>query len=168
MVSTAIGLSHILVVTGFVFPVVYAKTHGAESLAEARMLMLAPTRFAVHYFWLFPALLAISCVTFVRATSRRNGEVAEILTCGLCVQGLVAWSAAFCFCFDAFTGPMCLHHGPEFEFGTFLTACLGVFSVTFATLLAPIVLVLSPKIFGKGKEEAERIKIDRAKPRSIE
>ena len=74
--------------------------------------------------------------------NRSSGkDVGTMLICGLCLQGLIVWSAASCFCYDAFTGDMSLHRAAEFQFGTFLTACFGVFPATLLALLAPITAV---------------------------
>ena len=141
LVCSAIGLSHILLVVTTVFPILYARAYGKAAPVEAEELMLAPTRFAVHHVWLFVVLLALVALVFVLRNLSSGRNVGSMLICGLCLQGLVVWSAAFCFFYDAVTGPMSLLRGPEFELGTFLTSCLGVFPTTLVALLAPITAV---------------------------
>ncbi len=156
MLCTALGFSHILLLFGAIFPGLYAQAYGIRTDTEAEMIMLAPSRFAVHYAWLFPLLLFVVCLAFHLAVSRRAWHTSGLLICGLCTQGLVVWAAAFCFCFDAFTGDMCLHHLPEFERERFLSAGFGVFPATLTALLVPIVVVAFAGVFGKGKEESPR------------
>ena len=140
MVCSAIGLSHILVVVATVFPALYSGTYRIARV-ESEDFMLAPARFAVHHTWLFVVFLGIVALIFVLRNLSSSENVGNMLVCGLCLQGLIVWSAAFCFCYDAFTGDMSLHRGPEFEFGTFLTAYFGVFPATLLALLAPITAV---------------------------
>jgi hypothetical protein len=156
MLCSMIGLMHILVVTGLIFPALYARTLGMESALEASTLMLGPTKFATDHFWIFPVILAIACVAFIAAVSRWEAKAVELLISGLCAQGLIVWAAAFCFCFDIFTGPMCLHHGPEFELGLFFTACFGIFPVTLATLLVPIAAVFCTEFFKNKKRKVKQ------------
>ncbi|NLF16562.1 MAG: hypothetical protein GX595_04800 [Lentisphaerae bacterium] len=156
MLCAALGFSHILFLFGDLFPILYAQAYRITTLAEAEIIMPAPSRFAVHYAWLFPLLLFVVWLVFLLAVSHGAWRTSEFLICGLCVQGLVVWAAAFCFFFDAFTGGMCLHHLPEFERERFLSAGFGVFPTTLTALLVPIVVVALSGVFGKGKEESAR------------
>ncbi len=155
MMCSTLGFSHIVIIAVLFFPSFNATAYGCRSLGEALTCMLAPTRLAVNNLWVFPTLLVVINLVIAIGFAYRRVQIAPLLICGLCFQGLVVWSLAFCLCFYAFTGLMCLHHGPEFELGSFLGAGFGVFPVTLLTLLVPIVVVASAMVIAARRKHAQ-------------
>lgn len=110
---------------------------------ELANFMSTPTRLASEYAWSFGlALLLILAVT-VAALRRRPAHSLEIAVVSLCAQGAVAWIAMFCYFYEAFCGPMCLHAEPQFSLVEFLCFEGGVFPISLAGLAAPIMFLFT-------------------------
>lgn len=156
LISSTLGLTHVVVLAVLSFPALFATAYGCRSLNEALACMLAPTRLVVNELWMFPALLVVINLVIAAGFAFRKDQIAPLLICGLCFQGLAIWLLAFCLCFYGFTGTMCLHHGPEFELEQFLVAGFGVFPVTLAALLVPIAVVTWTMVTEKKQKNAEQ------------
>jgi hypothetical protein len=132
--ATSIALSDIVWTGGRFVPIIYRALFRTESEADIRLsLMPAITRLASDFSLLFVAIICLTGFAAVLLSRTRHSQAWVLL--GATSQCFVAWTACFCFCFDSFTGGMCLHHGPEFEIGRFVTTAWGVFPITLATLL---------------------------------
>jgi hypothetical protein len=101
--------------------------------------MLAPTRVASEHTWVFVLGILLVVVASVIGLKRSPGNALQITVVGLCMQGALVWVAMFCFCYSGFCGPMTLHHGPAFDPAEFVSFEAGVFPITLAALLAPII-----------------------------
>lgn len=110
-----------------------------KSMDEAWDLMPPITRFASKQSWLIVIALGAVCLGSLLALRRFPERTIHCMTVGLCAEGFVTWLAMFCFCFDGFTGPMSLHHSPEFELLQFVSFGAGIFPVTLLLLVAPMI-----------------------------
>jgi hypothetical protein len=149
LLASAGVLSFVCVVIGHIFPQMFRALYGLKTLDETRAFMPAITRIAADYSWTLPVFLAGICLCSFVVLRRLPDKPVPCITVGLCTQGLVTWAAMFCFCYPAFTGGMCLHHGPEFEFERFASCGAGVFPVTFVLLVAPMIVAFWPKVISK-------------------
>ena len=149
LLASAGVLSFVCVVSGHLFPQTFRALYRLKTLDETRAFMPAITRLAADYSWTLPVFLVGICLCSFVVLRRLPDKTVPCITVGLCAQGLVTWAAMFCFCYPAFTGGMCLHHGPEFEFERFVSCGAGVFPVTFVLLLAPMIVVFWPRVISR-------------------
>lgn len=144
LLAVATGLSFVVVLAGALVTPCFRALYGLNSLDEAWDLMPAITRLASDHSWVIALLFGLLCLGSLRVLRHPPNRALQSLTLGLCPQGLVAWSAAFCYCYDGFTGPMCLHHGPQFEWLRFACFGAGVFPVTLMLIITPLAAALWP------------------------
>jgi hypothetical protein len=112
LVASAAAQSFACVLIARIVAPTFLSLYRLESLDEARDFMPPITRFASEHSWLIAIALAAVCFGSLLTLRRFPERTMQCLAVGLCAEGLVTWSAMFCFCFSAFTGLMCLHHGP--------------------------------------------------------
>ena len=149
LIASAVTLSFVCVLVAWLVPPAFRLMYGLKSLDEVREFMPTITRLASDHPWFIAVLLAAVCVASLVALRRLPDSVIQCIVVGLCAQGLVTWAAMFCFCFEAFTGPMSLHHGPEFEFLQFASFGAGVFPVTLLLVAAPLIAALWPRVISR-------------------
>lgn len=149
LLASGVILSFVCLVVAWIIPQVFFWLYRPKSFYEVRELMPAVTRIATDFSWLFAVLIAAVSLAGVVYLWRLSDRVVECITAGLCAQGLITWTAMFCFFFDGFTGPMCMHHGPEFEFPQFVSLGFGVFPVTLLLVVAPLIMALWPRAIAK-------------------
>ena len=149
LIASAVTFSFVCVLIAWLVPPAFRSLYGLKSLDEVRDFMPAITRVASDHSWFIAVLLAGVCLASLVALRRLPDRTVQCITVGLCAQGLVTWVAMFCFCFEGFTGPMSLHHGPEFEFPQFASFGAGVFPVTLLLVVAPIIAALWPRLISK-------------------
>jgi hypothetical protein len=112
--------------------------------------MPAVTRFAADNHWAFTVVNAVLCLVAIGFLRRRPEKAPRIVLAAACGLGLGTWVAMFGYCYVGFTGPMCLHHEPEFDLLNFLAFGGGVFPVTLAVLAALGGLAFGRWAGGKG------------------
>jgi hypothetical protein len=149
LVASAVTLSFVCVSVAWLVPAAFRSLYGLKSLDEVRDFMPAITRLASDHSWFIAVLLSGACLVSIAALRRLPDRTVQCITVGLCAQGLVTWMAMFCFCFEGFTGPMCLHHGPEFELPQFVSFGAGVFPVTLLLVVSPMISALWPRVTSK-------------------
>jgi hypothetical protein len=156
LAAAAVVSGYVVLLIGDVIPRFFQVAY-KETTAGALDIMPVPTRFASEYAWLFA--LVVLLVVIVAALCLRHSPTNAILisTVGLCAQGAVVWAAMFCFCYKAFCGPMSLHHGPAFDPAEFVSFEAGVFPITLAALLAPIIALC---IHRKGVNSIARVVVE--------
>ena len=108
---------------------------------EVVAFMHAPTRFATTHTWLFGSAFALITLTTVFTLRRPQANIARIGIVNLCSQGLVAWIALFCYCYEGFCGTMEIRSGSNFILTEFLQFEGGIFLITFLGFAAPLVLL---------------------------
>jgi hypothetical protein len=143
LIAAAAIQSFVCICLGQVVPQAYRSLYHLKSLEEERVFIPAITLFASDHSWLIALALATVCAASIAALRRFPEKTVPCMTVGLCAQGLVTWSAMFCFCFEGFTGAMCLHHGPEFEFFQFVSFGAGVFPITLLLIVVPMIAAFS-------------------------
>ena len=105
---------------------------------DIRMLMPSITRAASDFVIVFVVLILLVGASAIMLSRVRSHCANACLLAGVSAQGLIVWVAFFCFCFESFTGAMCLHHGSRFEMLQFARSAWGVFPVTLLALLVPL------------------------------
>jgi hypothetical protein len=118
---------------------VYRALYRDETTANIRLIMPAITRFASDCALVFVVLICMAGFLAAMLSRNRPDLGRSYLVAGVSGQVLIAWVAAFCFCFESFTGPLCLHHAPSFELPQFLTTAYGFFPVTLVAVLLPLI-----------------------------
>ena len=115
LLSSTFGLSHVVLLVGWVTPDAYSSVYRLKSLQEARAIMPNFTEVAVDHSRVFA--VAMGLIGFVTAIfiHRMPERKIPFVTIGLCCQWLVAWVAMLAFLFEAVTGEWSLHHDPEFQ-----------------------------------------------------
>ena len=88
LISSTLGLTHVVVLAVLYFPSLFAMAYGMRSLSEALACLLAPTRLVVNEPWMFPALLVVINLVIATGFAYRKDQIAPLLICGLCFQGL--------------------------------------------------------------------------------
>lgn len=149
LVSSAVTLSFVCVLLAGLVPPAFHALYGLKSLIEVREFMPTITRLASDHSWFIVVLLAGVCFASLVALRRFPDRTVQCITVGLCAQGLVTWTAMFCFCFEGLTGPMCMHHGPEFDIVSFISFGAGIFPVTLLLVVAPMIAALWLRVFPK-------------------
>ncbi len=142
LLGSTLGLSHVVLLVGWVTPDAYRSIYRLKSLQEAREIMPNFTELAVDHSWVFA--VAMGLVGFVTTIfiHRMPERKIPFVTIGLCGQWLVAWLAMLAFLFKAVAGDMSLHHGPEFDPSAFMCFGAGVFPVTLTAVLLPLFLAV--------------------------
>jgi hypothetical protein len=149
LIASAVTQSFVcLLISSLVTPF-FRSTYGLKSWGEAREFMPTITRLASDHSWFIAVLFAAVCVASLVALRRLPDSPIQCIVVGQCALGLVTWASMFCFCFEGFTGPMSLHHGPEFEFIQFASFGAGVFPVTLILVVAPVISALWPRLISK-------------------
>lgn len=143
--ASAVSLSYFIVLVAEATPKFFEIGYSA-SPSEARILMPNLTRIVVDYPWVFASTIILACILAMILLRRSPSRTIEIATIGLCAQGTIFWLTMFCIFAKSFEGPMCLHHGPEFEFFEFIAFGSGVFPVTLAALLLLVVALFYPRL----------------------
>jgi hypothetical protein len=149
LITSAVTLSFVCVLIAWLVPPAFRSLYSLKSFDEVREFMPAITRLASDHSWFIAVLLAGVCFASLVALRRLPDRAVQCITVGLCAQGLVMWAAMFCFCFEGLTGPMSLHHGPEFDVVTFVLFGAGVFPVTLLLVVAPMIAALWPRVISK-------------------
>ena len=149
LMATAVTLSYVSVLIAGLVPPAFRAMYGLKSLEEVREFMPTLTRLASDHSWFIALLLAGVCLTSMMLLRRLPDRPVQCITVGLCAQMLVMWAAMFCFCFEGFTGPMSMHHGPEFDAVSFVSFGTGVFPVTFVLIIATLVGALWPRAISR-------------------
>jgi hypothetical protein len=144
LVAAGIAQALVCVVVAACAPHYFTILYRLETLGKAWEFMPTITRVAVRGAFVIPLLHALVCVVSLFWLKRCPDRILTVATVGLCAEGLVTWSTMFCFCFEGFTGLMCMHHGPRFELPEFLTFAWGVFPITLILILAPMAAALWP------------------------
>lgn len=104
----------------------------------------AITRLAIDYYWIPLSLVILSGLLsiFNQYIFKDQEKSRFIMLLTLWFHFCIIWAVLFFYCYEGFTGAMCLHHGPEFEIQQFLLFAFGFFPITFLMLLSvPIVLI---------------------------
>ena len=149
LIASSVTFSFVCVLIAWLVPPAFRSLYGLKSLDEVRDFMPSITRVASDQSWFIAVLLAGVCLASLVALRRLPDRKVQCITVGLCAQGLVTWAAMFCLCFEGFTGPMSLHHGPEFGFPEFVSFGFGVFPVTLALVVTPLLCALWPRVISK-------------------
>lgn len=137
LAATAAVGSYVVLIVGNLVPRFFEVAWNLRP-GEVAGVVSPLTRFATTTSWVFvlAELLAVAvALLFFRL---RPEQLIRVTVAALCVQGIVVWSALFCYCYDGFCGPMNLHHGPEFDLVRFCRFEAGVFPVTFLLMLLPL------------------------------
>lgn len=145
LIAAAGILSFICVLVGWLVPPAFCSFYGLNSFEEARSSMPGITRLASDYSWFFAVVIGAVCIGALVAIRQHSSRIVQCITVGLCAQGIVVWLAMFSFFYDGFTGSMCLHHGPKFELLQFVSVGAGVFPVTLALVLTPLLVAVWPR-----------------------
>jgi hypothetical protein len=145
LVASAAILSFVCVLIAWLVPPAFRSLYGLKSLDEVREFMPAITRLATGHSWFIAVSIVAVCLASLVALRRKPDRTVQCITVGLCAQGLVTWAAMFCFCFEGFTGPVSLHLGPRFEIIQFACFGAGVFPVTLALVVTPLIAALWPR-----------------------
>ena len=145
ILATAVASSYVTWLVGEITPPLFRSLFCTASLAEALALMPPITRFAADHCWAFTVVNALLCSVAVPCLRRIPDKAPQLAMGTCCGIGLVSWAAMFCYRYEGFTGPMCLHHGPEFDLLNFLSFGRGVFPVTLAVLAASGVTIFFPR-----------------------
>ena len=151
-IASSVILSHIVWTASRFVPIVYRVLFRSESEANIQLLMPAITRMASDFSFVFIGLISLAGFVSIILTKRRTANMYVLV--GVAGQCLIAWIAIFCFSYDAFTGGMSLHHGPEFELLKFLSTAWGFFPISLVTLLIPFVGAM--RALGVQRTEAEQ------------
>lgn len=138
LASFGVVTAYIIILVGNMVPGFFQMAYKAKT-AEAKSLMPGLTRFASEYAWVFALAIVVVVVIALACLRRYPSSVVLILTSSLCAQGVVLWGTMFCDCYSGFLGPMCLHHGSEFELAEFIDCGSGIFPISLAALLTPII-----------------------------
>ncbi len=138
VLSSAVIAAYIVLLIGDTIPRYFQFAY-KETTEGALAIMPAPTLFASRYAWVFAVAILLFTVLTAVSLIRYPASAMLISTVGLCAQGAIVWIAMFCFCYKGFCGPMSLHYGPAFEPAEFASFEAGVFPITLAALLAPII-----------------------------
>lgn len=115
------------------------------SLDETRMFIPQITRLASENSWLIAIVLATVCLCSLVALRRYPERTVECIAVGLCGQGLVTWSAMFCFFFFGFLGSGGVNRQPKFEVDQFLSFGGAIFPATLVLVIAPVIAALWPR-----------------------
>lgn len=130
--------SYVVLVVGDLVPRFYQVTYKSKP-EEVEGFMSPPTRFAAGSTWLFVLALLVALSVAVFLLWRHPEHTVRVTVAALCAEAAVVWIAFFCYCYGGFCGPMCLHHGPEFDAVEFLQFEAGVFPVTLVLNLIPLI-----------------------------
>lgn len=149
LLASAAAQSFVCVLIAWIVPPAFRSIYRLKSLDEAWDFMPPITRFASEHSWLIVIALAGVCLGSLLALRNFPERTIQCMAVGLCAESFVTWFAMFCFCFDGFTGPMCLHHSPEFELPQFVAFGAGVFPVTLLLIVAPMIAALWPRVISK-------------------
>jgi hypothetical protein len=149
LTSVSATLAFVFMWIAWLVPHLLYSLYRMKSLDELRDFMFPIAKLATDHSWFIALLFGAVWFASLLVLRRFPDRTIQCVTMGLCAQGLVAWSALFCFLFDEFLGPISLHHDPAFDFDTFIAFGGGVFPITFLFIVAPIMVALLPsKIFG--------------------
>ena len=119
-------MAFVCVLIGWLTPPAFRAMYGLKSLDAVRDFGPTITQLACEHTWLIDVVFATVCFGSLAAVRLRSDRPVQCIAVGLCAQDLVTWAAMFCFCFVGFTGPMCLHQGPEFELVSFAAFGAGI------------------------------------------
>jgi hypothetical protein len=144
LTAFAVTLSFVLLLIAWIVPPAYCAVYRIKSLDDFRNFVPPITLFATDHSWLIALLLGAVLLASFLMIRRSPDRPIRCLTVGLCVQGLVAWLAMYCFFSNEFLGPISMHHDPAFDFGTFVAFGFGVFPITFILIIAPMIIALLP------------------------
>lgn len=144
LLASAAALSFVCVLFARLVPSAFRSLYGLKSSDEVRDFMPAISRLASDHSLLIAILLLGVCLVALVALRRLPDRTVQCIILGLCAQGLVTWTAMFCFFFKGFTGPMSLHHRPEFDLLQFASFGAGIFPVTLLLVLLPMIAALWP------------------------
>jgi hypothetical protein len=137
--TVAVGICYFVLIGGGCLPILFAQFYGIHNLADVSGLMPAPTRFAVEYRGVAAAAVILTAVISIILSARYPVRHFQFAFLGLCSQGILLWLFLFGFFYMGFySGPISLHHDPEFDFGAFY----GFFPFTLAGLLAAFITSL--------------------------
>ena len=109
---------------------------------EVTGFMSFPTRFATGSSWLVVVAVLLALSVGLVLFRLHPGHVVRVTVATLCVEAAIVWIAFFCYCYDGFSGPMNLHHGPKFDAIEFSRFGAGVFPVTLVMILIPLMGLL--------------------------
>ena len=137
LAASAVVSSYIVILIGHVLPKLFATIYGISSPTDLIILMPPITQFATRHTWVLVLATALVCVVVVLLFQRPGARVSRLVAVGLSAQALVVWFAMFCYCYDGFSAPICLHHSSEFKFAQFIRFAFGVFPVTLCAIVAP-------------------------------
>jgi len=119
-------------------------------------LVPAPTQFAISYFWIFALAIGLAWVTAVLLDRRQEALLSKPVVLGLLFQGLVVWSAMFCYFFRYLCGEMHSYCGPRFDVDSFVGFGAGAFPVTFVFLALPMLGLLYGRGANKRTQQTSR------------
>ena len=139
LLASSVILSHAVWTGSRFVPIVYHVLLRNETDANIRLIMPSITRIASDFAIIFVMLICLAGITTMALSRSRSPQSRAYLLAGVSGQCLIAWLAAFCFCFESFTGAMSLHHASRFEFPLFLSSVWGFFPVTFLAILLPLI-----------------------------
>ena len=142
LLCSAVGLSYIVLLVGWVTPDAFRSIYSLKTLQEARVLMPDVTMVVVDHSWAFALAIVLLGLVSKVFTDRNPDKMIPFMALGLCCQWLVAWVALLAFFFKGVTGPMSLHHDSEFEFVEFMSFGMGIFPVTLIAVLAPMFVAI--------------------------
>jgi hypothetical protein len=138
LAAAAVVASYVVVVVGDLVPR-FLQVSFKLKPEEIAGFMSYPTRFAVGSSWVFVVGVLLAFLVALLLFRLRPLHVLRVTVVALCVQGVVVWIAFFCYCYQGFCGPMCLHHGPEFDPIEFARFEAGVFPASLVAILIPLI-----------------------------
>ena len=138
IVASTVVSSYIVLLIGYIIPRFFAQTYGIESANDLGLVIPPITKFAAAYAWEFAVPLVLICLCTILLARRFSTHLLQLLSAGLCAQGLIMWFAMFCYCYEGLTGGVSLHHEPSFSFNAFSHFGFGIFPATLLALLLPL------------------------------
>ena len=144
LTSVAATLAFVFMWIAWLVPRLFFSVYHVKTWDDLRDFMSPITKLATDYSWFIALLFGAVWLASILALRRFPDRTIQCVTVGLCAQGLVAWSAMFCFLYDELLGPMSMHHDPAFDFDTFIAFGGGVFPITLLFIVAPIIVALLP------------------------
>jgi hypothetical protein len=137
LAAVAVVASYVVLVVGDLVPRFFQVTFKLKQ-EEVAGFMSHPTRFATASSWVFVVAVLLALSVALLLFRLHPGHMVRVTVATLCVQGVIVWITFFCYCYDAFCGPMSLHHGPEFDPAQFFRFEVGVFPATLLFILIPL------------------------------
>jgi hypothetical protein len=138
LVASEVVSSYVIILAGTFVPRFFEVAYKLK--VSERALFTPPlTLWASAHVWVFVVGILSIAIGSIILLFRRPNDAMRILAMTLCAHGAVVWLAMFCYCENGFFGAASMRHVQEFDIGEFVAFGRGVFPVTFAALLFPVV-----------------------------